>query len=94
MPHAYASASLVSGIWSVRLSSWTYYLDHLYAKFRYPPVLLVVCRDKGTAEWAAEPIRIGLEKHPSLAVFPLVRGPPNSPKRAWALPRPVSSGGI
>lgn len=40
MPHAYASASLVSGIWSVRLSSWTYYLAHLYAKFRYPPVLL------------------------------------------------------
>lgn len=90
MPHAYASASLVSGIWSVRLSSWTYYLAHLYAKFRHPPVLLVVCRDKGTAE----PIRIGLEKHPSLAVFPLVRGPPNSPKRAWALPRTVSSGGI
>ncbi|WP_326704424.1 hypothetical protein [Streptomyces cyaneofuscatus] len=54
MPHAYARA---------------YCLAHLYAKFRYPPVLLVVCRGKGTAEWAAEPIRIGLEKHPSLAVF-------------------------
>ncbi|MET4672673.1 hypothetical protein ABID94_005580 [Streptomyces sp. PvR018] len=97
MPHAYAGASLVSGIWSVRLmrliiaieaqgrkdpdkrSSWAYYLAHLYAKFRYPPVLLVVCRDKGTAEWAAEPIRIGLEKHPSLAVFPLVLGPHNVP---------------
>ncbi|MFD5982879.1 hypothetical protein [Streptomyces cyaneofuscatus] len=51
----------------------------LYAKFRYPPVLLIVCRDKGTAEWAAEPIRIGLEKHPSLAVFPLVLGPHNVP---------------
>ncbi|MEU3656827.1 hypothetical protein AB0E67_29270 [Streptomyces sp. NPDC032161] len=60
-------------------SSWAYYLAHLYAKFRYPPVLLVVCRDKGTAEWAAEPIRIGLEKHPSLAVFPLVLGPHNVP---------------
>ncbi|MFJ4965809.1 hypothetical protein ACIP6P_25760 [Streptomyces sp. NPDC088729] len=60
-------------------SSWAYYLAHLYAKFRYPPVLLVVCRDKGTAEWAAEPIRIGLEKHPSLAVYPLVLGPHNVP---------------
>ncbi|MFD7071487.1 hypothetical protein ACFV97_30145 [Streptomyces sp. NPDC059913] len=60
-------------------SSWAYYLAHLYAKFRYPPVLLVVCRDKATAEWAAEPIRIGLEKHPSLAVFPLVLGPHNVP---------------
>ncbi len=42
-------------------------------------MLLVVCRDKGTAEWAAEPIRIGLEKHPSLAVYPLVLGPHNVP---------------
>ncbi|MFF9353316.1 hypothetical protein [Streptomyces sp. NPDC014741] len=32
-----------------------------------------------TAEWAAEPIRIGLEKHPSLAVFPLILGPHNVP---------------
>ncbi len=60
-------------------SSWAYYLAHLYAKFRYPCVLLVVCRDKGTAEWAAEPIRVGLENHPSLVVFPLVLGPHNVP---------------
>ncbi|WP_439082530.1 hypothetical protein [Streptomyces sp. WL006] len=59
--------------------SWAYYLAHLYAKFRYPCVLLVVCRDKGTAEWAAEPIRVGLENHPSLVVFPLVLGPHNVP---------------
>jgi len=60
-------------------SSWAYYLAHLYAKFRYPCVLLVVCRDKGTAEWAAEPIRIGLENHPSLVAYPLVLGPHNVP---------------
>lgn len=60
-------------------SSWAYYLAHLYAKFRYPCVLLVVCRDKGTAEWAAEPIRIGLDKHPSLVAHPLVLGPHNVP---------------
>lgn len=55
-------------------SSWAYYLAHLYAKFRYPCVLLVVCRDKGTAEWAAEPIRIGLDKHPSLVAHPWCSG--------------------
>ncbi|MYR97934.1 hypothetical protein GTY67_19195 [Streptomyces sp. SID8374] len=30
---------------------------------------LVLCRDKGTAEWAAESIRTGLKKPPSLAVL-------------------------
>ncbi|MGW8635725.1 hypothetical protein [Streptomyces sp. NPDC055793] len=33
--------------------SWTYYLAHLYAKYRLPPFLLVVCKDKATASWAA-----------------------------------------
>ncbi|MFG3252316.1 hypothetical protein [Streptomyces sp. NPDC048172] len=60
-------------------SSWAYYLAHLYAKYRYPPILLVVCRDKGTATWAAEPIRIGLPSHPTLTVHPLVLGPHNVP---------------
>ncbi|MEU6230513.1 hypothetical protein [Streptomyces sp. NPDC047042] len=60
-------------------SSWTYYLAHLYAKYRVPPILLVLCRDKNTASWAANPIRIGLPTHTSIAVFPLVLGPDNLP---------------
>ncbi|WP_328938457.1 hypothetical protein [Streptomyces tauricus] len=44
-----------------------------------PPVLLVVCQDKSTASWAAEPIRIGPSTHTSIAVFPLVLGPDNLP---------------
>jgi hypothetical protein len=60
-------------------SSWTYYLAHLYAKYRLPPILLVVCRDKTTAAWAAEPIRIGRRVHTSMVVFPLVLGPGNLP---------------
>lgn len=56
-------------------SSWTYYLAHLYAKYRLPPYLLVVCKDKATALWAAEPIRVGRAFHTSLAVFPIVLGP-------------------
>ncbi|WP_079665039.1 hypothetical protein [Streptomyces sp. 3214.6] len=62
-----------------KLNSWTYYLAHLYAKYALPPILLVVCGDKATASWAAEPIRIGLPVHTSLAVFPLVLGPGNLP---------------
>ncbi|MFC9058487.1 hypothetical protein ACFTXB_10565 [Streptomyces sp. NPDC057074] len=55
--------------------SWTYYLAHLYAKYRLPPFLLVVCKDKATASWAAEPIRVGRGFHTSMVVFPLVLGP-------------------
>ncbi len=62
-----------------KLNSWTYYLAHLYAKYELPPVLLVVCQDKSTAAWAAEPIRIGPPIHTSIAVFPLVLGPDNLP---------------
>ncbi|MCW1094752.1 hypothetical protein OJ963_12360 [Streptomyces sp. RS2] len=56
-------------------SSWTYYLAHMYAKYRLPPFLLVVCKDKTTASWAAEPIRVGRGFHTSMVVFPLVLGP-------------------
>ncbi|WP_406172798.1 hypothetical protein [Streptomyces sp. NBC_00996] len=54
-------------------------MAHLYAKYELPPILLVVCQDKGTASWAANPIRIGLPVHTSVAVFPLVLGPDNLP---------------
>jgi hypothetical protein len=60
-------------------NSWTYYLAHLYAKYRLPPILLVVCQDKATASWAAEPVRVGIPVHTSMAVFPLVLGPGNLP---------------
>lgn len=60
-------------------SSWTYYLAHLYAKYQLPPILLVVCQDKATASRAAEPVRVGLPVHTSMAVFPLVLGPGNVP---------------
>lgn len=56
-------------------NSWTYYLAHMYAKYRLPPFLLVVCKDKATAAWASEPIRVGRAFHTSMVVFPLVLGP-------------------
>jgi hypothetical protein len=46
-------------------NSWTYYLAHMYAKYGLPPVPWVLCRDKATASWAAEPIRVGRPFHTS-----------------------------
>jgi hypothetical protein len=59
--------------------SWTYYLAHLYEKYKLPPVLLVVCQDRRTAIWAASPVRIGPPQCTSLIMRPLVLGPHNVP---------------
>lgn len=60
-------------------ASWAYYLSFLYAKYKIPPLLLVVCQDRPTAEWAARPMLIGPEQWPSLTLRPLVVGPHNMP---------------
>ncbi|AQU67019.1 hypothetical protein [Streptomyces niveus] len=60
-------------------ASWSYYLSYLYAKYRVPPVLLVVCQDRATAEWAARPVHIGPRQWASLTLRPLVVGPHNMP---------------
>ncbi|WP_069166371.1 hypothetical protein [Nocardia altamirensis] len=64
---------------ATRPPAWAYYLSHLYAKYTLPTVLLVVCQDKTTAEWATGPLTIGMEQWPSLVVRPLVLGPHNVP---------------
>ncbi|MCF6523523.1 hypothetical protein [Streptomyces sp. JJ36] len=60
-------------------ASWAYYLAHLYAKYKLPPVLLVVCQDQRTAAWAEAPARIGPPEWPALTLRPLVLGPHNVP---------------
>ncbi|KKD02642.1 hypothetical protein [Streptomyces sp. WM6386] len=60
-------------------SSWAYYVAHLREKYGIPPVLLVTCQDKGTAEWAAGPFTIGPAYWPALTLRPLVLGPHNVP---------------
>ncbi|GAA0631536.1 hypothetical protein GCM10009535_03850 [Streptomyces thermocarboxydovorans] len=60
-------------------ASWAYYLSYAYAKYRIPPVLLVVCADRGTAAWAARQIDIGPRQWPSLTLRPLVLGPDDVP---------------
>ncbi|MEY9841811.1 hypothetical protein [Streptacidiphilus sp. EB103A] len=59
--------------------NWAYYLAHLYAKYRLAPVLLVTCQDRATAQWAAEPVTIGVAGWDTLTVRPLVLGPHNVP---------------
>ncbi|MFC7895927.1 hypothetical protein [Streptomyces sp. NPDC057381] len=60
-------------------ASWGYYLAYLRSKYRLPPLLLVVCQDRGTAEWATRPEPIGFCSWPSLTVRPIVAGPHNMP---------------
>ncbi|MEV7057493.1 hypothetical protein AB0N95_18615 [Streptomyces microflavus] len=47
MPDAYARTSLVSGIWSVRLSSWAYCLAHNSPKraWALPRQRITTCTD-------------------------------------------------
>ncbi|QIS19697.1 hypothetical protein [Nocardia terpenica] len=46
--------------------AWAYYLAHLYAKYKLPPILLVVCQDRTTAMWAGGELIIGSPYWPSL----------------------------
>lgn len=60
-------------------ASWAYYLSYLHTKYRLPPVLLVVCQDRATAEWASRPVDIGPPQWAALTLRPLVVGPHNMP---------------
>ncbi|PAZ11835.1 hypothetical protein CLM62_33320 [Streptomyces sp. SA15] len=60
-------------------ASWAYYLSFLYTKYKIPPLLLVVCQDRATAEWAARPVSIGPRWWATLTLRPLVAGPHNMP---------------
>jgi hypothetical protein len=59
--------------------SWAYYLSFLTAKHGCQALLLVVCQDKTTADWAAGPFPLGPEGWTALTVHPLVLGPGNVP---------------
>ncbi|MGY5008882.1 hypothetical protein ACWCY6_12475 [Streptomyces sp. 900105755] len=60
-------------------ASWAYYLAYLYAKYKMPAVLLVVCRDRHTAAWAAQQVSLGPPQWPTLTLRPLVLGPDTVP---------------
>ncbi|WP_406496427.1 hypothetical protein OG936_20185 [Streptomyces sp. NBC_00846] len=60
-------------------ASWMYYLSYLQAKYKLPPMLLVVCQDRATAEWATRPFTVGHPQLPVLTLQALVAGPHNMP---------------
>ncbi|WP_149184887.1 hypothetical protein [Streptomyces sp. TRM49041] len=60
-------------------ASWAYYATYLHNKYGLPPLLLVVCQDRATAEWATQPVRIGPAWWPTVTVQPMVAGPHNLP---------------
>ncbi|MDJ1134594.1 hypothetical protein [Streptomyces iconiensis] len=62
-----------------KAASWAYYLAFLKAKNKCPALLVIVCQDKETAEWAMGPFHLGPDDWQSLTVRPLVLGPGNVP---------------
>ncbi|MFJ6697268.1 hypothetical protein ACIQM4_14510, partial [Streptomyces sp. NPDC091272] len=59
--------------------SWRYYLGFLESKHRMPALLLVVCRDRATAAWAAGPFACAAQGWTALTVRPMALGPDNVP---------------
>ncbi|MFE4591827.1 RpnC/YadD family protein [Streptomyces laurentii] len=60
-------------------ASWAYYTAYLWTKYRLPTALLVVCQDRGTAEWAGRSVCSGPPHMPTLTIQPVVVGPHNMP---------------
>ncbi|MYW64707.1 hypothetical protein GTY65_11600 [Streptomyces sp. SID8379] len=61
-------------------ATWAYYIAYLWSKYQQPTTLLVVCQDRGTAEWAERPVGSGPFGLPGLTFRPLVIGPHNMPR--------------
>lgn len=60
-------------------ASWAYYVAYLQSKYRLPVLLLVVCRDRTTAKWAAGPFTCETRGWTAQRTYPLVIGPDNLP---------------
>ena len=60
-------------------ATWGYYYMHLLNKYRMQTLLLIVCQNRATAEWAASPTHFGSPEHPVVTLRPLVVGPHNMP---------------
>ena len=60
-------------------TSWPYYTAYLRDKHDLPVLLLVVCKDRATAKWAAGPFTTGYESWILQSTHPMVLGPDNLP---------------
>ncbi|MDQ0812276.1 hypothetical protein QFZ63_003990 [Streptomyces sp. B3I7] len=59
---------------------WAHWISYLHFKHRLPPLLLVVCRDRTTAAWAAGPFEHRVGSWTSATVSPRVLGPDDLPE--------------
>jgi hypothetical protein len=60
--------------------SWAYYVAHLRAKYDMPVLLVAVCRDRPTANWAAGPFECAVGPWTTQVTIPFVLGPQTVPK--------------
>jgi len=58
---------------------WPYCVAYLHEKYGLPVVLLVVCQDKATQEWASGPFTTGFSDWTTQYTQPLVLGPDSVP---------------
>ncbi|MBR7828599.1 hypothetical protein KDK95_19975 [Actinospica sp. MGRD01-02] len=58
---------------------WPQYVTSLHDRHEMPVVLVIVCNDRATADWAARPITIRTEFWQTCVVRPLVLGPDEVP---------------
>ncbi|WP_330288609.1 hypothetical protein [Streptomyces sp. NBC_00576] len=60
-------------------ATWAYYMTFAQEKYKLPPLLLVICKNQRTADWAARPVKFGPPQWQGLALRPLVIGPRDIP---------------
>jgi hypothetical protein len=62
-----------------KLRNWAYYPAYMHERRGCPVMLIVICRNAKTADWARKPYSIGLRSRPTLVSTPLVVGPQDLP---------------
>ncbi|WP_249358141.1 hypothetical protein [Nocardia cyriacigeorgica] len=62
-----------------RPGAWTYYLSFVQEKHLIPAILVVVCTNRNTADWAQAGFTIGHRIAPNLTLKPVVFGPGSVP---------------
>ncbi|MFE1595806.1 hypothetical protein [Nocardia sp. NPDC058705] len=62
-----------------RPEAWSYYVTFLRNKYKLPVILVVICHDRATAQWATAPMKLGHTFWTTITLHPLVLGPHNVP---------------
>ncbi|MFE2567734.1 hypothetical protein [Streptomyces mirabilis] len=63
-----------------KATNWAYYVAYLRATYDLPVLLVTVCRDRPTADWAAGPFECGVSPWTTQVTRPFVLGPQTVPE--------------